>query len=58
MDDASQTLEAIPDELGGVLLSHGPIAVSLDVQPPELLHELLPQEDAGLIPVAKLRGSP
>ena len=29
----------------------------LDVQPPELLHELLPQEDAGLIPVAKLRGS-
>ena len=35
MDDALQTLEAIPGELGGVLLSHGPLAVSLDVQPPE-----------------------
>ena len=39
-----EEVDAVPGELGGLLLSDGPLAVVLSLEPPEMLHKLLPQE--------------
>ena len=48
-------VDAVPGELGGALLSLGSLAVNLDVQPPEVPHELQLQKVLTLIPVGKLQ---
>ena len=39
-----EMIDVVPGELGAVLLGLGPLAVVLSLEPPEMLHKLLPQE--------------
>ena len=48
-------VDAVPGELGGALLGLESLAVDLDVQPPEVPHELQLQKVLTLIPVGKLQ---
>ena len=47
-----EMIDVVPDELGAVLLGLGPQAVGVNLEPPEMLHKLLPQEMLTLIPMA------
>ena len=38
-----EMIDVVPDELGAILLGLGPLAVFLILEPPEMLHKLLPQ---------------
>ena len=39
-----EMIDVVPGELGAVLLGLGPLAVVLSLEPPEMLHKLLPKE--------------
>ena len=47
-----EMIDVVPGELGAVLLGLGPLAVVLSLEPPEMLHKMLPQEMLTLIPMA------
>ena len=39
-----EMIDVVPGELGAALLGLGPLAVVLNLELPEILHKLLPQE--------------